>query len=387
MRLSHSAGALVLAALPLAINAATYVDIPLTDVRDHTFSADGYLFATSGNRLVKYDLLDCVVHEQLVANRQLMGVDVSPDDQFIAVAASGLTKGKAGFYYKNRYGTRSFPQFTYTPAFYESGTYMPMWMKSNELLMTGMFAGSGWVPMRQFEPISGGSIQQISVRQNSMLAGSDAGMTAIVESNISSGPLHAWHNKSQAVVATVNTAWFVYEVAVNPAGTRYVVPTYNGAYVYDLVGSTFNQAGLIGQYANHGPVGAVFSPDATKLITADWSWNTPANRGIKLRDARTLELLGTLDSYPFPSTGNHALGQGRLSRSPDGHWLAATIGGGIRLYDVSQELTGQYLGGCASSVPTIADPSAVENQSSPPPFDAWGWPLDSGGSSNLLPSD
>lgn len=96
-------------------------------------------------------------------------------------------------------------------------------------------------------------------------------------------------------------------------------------------------------------------------------------RGIKLLDANTLQQLSSLDGYAFPWAGNHALGQGRLSISADSHWLAATINNGVRLYDVSQELTGQYLGGCASQTPsTASDDGRAFNDSDQ--FDAWGWP-------------
>jgi hypothetical protein len=379
MKSYRSACALVLAALPLAIDAATYVDIALTNVRDHTFTSDGYLMVTSGNRLVEYDLLTCSSKDLLVADAQLMGVAVSSDDVYAAVAKQGLIDGKVQFHYKRRYSMRHYAPRAFIPFSLEGGTFMPSWTSDNKLLITGTFNGSGWVPMREFEPFNGELVTRASVRQNSMLARTKVDLTAIVESNISSGPLRAWDNKAHQMVASVNTGWFVYEVAVNSTGTAYVVPTYNGAYVYDLTGNTFTQRGLIGQYANHGPVGAVFSPDASKLITANWSWDAPALRGVKLLDAHTLQQLASLDGYAFPSTGNHALGQGRLSVSPDSHWLAATVSNGVRLYDVSMELTGRYLGGCATWKPAVVDETRFGDGTAADHFDAWGWPLDKNG--------
>jgi hypothetical protein len=379
MRTYTFAGLLAIACLPASIHAATYVDIPLTSVRDHTFTADGYLMVTSGNRLVEYDLLTCFSRDLLVADSQLMGVAVSSDDTFAAVAKQGLIDGKVQFHYKRRYGMRHYAPRAFTPYSLEGGTFMPSWTKNNKLLITGSFNGSGWVPLREFEPFNGELVTRAMVTQNSMLAKTEAGLTAIVESNISSGPLRAWDNKAHQILASVNTNWFVYEVAVNSRGTRYVVPTYNGAYVYDLVGSTFVQAGLIGQYAHHGPRGAVFSPDASKLITANWSWDTPADRGIKLLDAQSLQQLASLDGHAFQNTGNHALGEGRLSISPDSHWLAATVGTGVRLYDVSMELTGRYMGGCATQTPAARDETRFGEGAAADHFDAWGWPLDKDG--------
>lgn len=362
------------AGLAPTVDAATYIDLPLSLVRDHAFTSDGYLIASSGNRLVQYDLLECTMNELMQADRQLMGVDVSADDEYLAVAASGLSNGKVGFYYKKRYGMRDYRHRTYTPVSLESGSFMPAWTPDNRLLITGMFAGSGWVPMREFNPADESLIVNASVLQNSMLDATDSSLTGIAEYNISSGPLRAWHNKERRTVATVNTTWFVYEVAVNPKGSRYVVPTYNGAFIYDLLDTGFVQVGLLGQYADNGPVGAVFSPDGGKLLTANWSWNTPSKRGLKMYDGETLELLATLDAYNFPSTGNHALGQGRLTLSRDGHWLAATISNGIRLYDVSEELTGTYLGGCATQTPGLDPIDDAAEPTGKPPFDYWGWP-------------
>ena len=49
----------------------------------------------------------------------------------------------------------------------------------------------------------------------------------------------------------------------------------------------------------------------------------------------TWQQIATLDNYGFPWNGNHAMGQGTMAISPDGHWLVVSVSDGARLYDIS----------------------------------------------------
>ena len=198
----------------------------------------------------------------------------------------------------------------------------------------------------------------------------------IAEANISSGPVRAYSTRFASVMATFNTGWFMFELAMNPKGSRFVAPSYAGAFVLDLENGSFADVGRIGQYASHGPLSAVFSPDSTKLITANWSFNLPAERGVRILDAQTLQTLSVIDNYPFSWSGNSALGPGRLTLSRDGNWLAVTIANGVRLYDIGQELNGRSFAGCAHQpIDTRAPVAPAGPQLSPADFDSYGRPV------------
>lgn len=350
---------IALAALaPLSATAVTYVDIPVTGARDHAFDPAGNLYITAGNRLLRYDIGDCTLFARGLGT-SLQGVDISGDGRYIAVADHGLLGGTAHvFLYDTQYltGTRAPARISYAPYSLESGSFMVAFSASNQLYISGRFAGSGWVPLRRYDPIATTMTTVRSVRQDTMLAMNREGnRLALVEADISSGPVRVLDAANGLQLGTANMNWFGFEVAIDGGGTRVVSPSYNGAFVYDLVGSSLVQAGLIGQYADNGPAAAVFSPDSELLVTTSYSRTTSSLGGLRLYDAASLAHVMTLDPYLWSTTGNHAMGQGRLTVSHDGRWLAATQSGRVRLYDVSAELgTDDPTGGPSCATTSIA---------------------------------
>jgi hypothetical protein len=177
----------------------------------------------------------------------------------------------------------------------------------------------------------------------------DRGTIGLAENNISSGPVLAYDVAAGNVAASAETEWFTFEVAVNRNGSQLVVPTYNGAYVYNRVGSSLALQTRLGQYASHGPIAAVYSPVADALFTAEWDFGRD-RAGIKMYDTRTWQQAATLDTYNFPWSGNGSMGQGRIEISPDGRWLAASVDNGVRLYSVSIPEPGSLVLGLTAAV-------------------------------------
>lgn len=339
-------------------NAATYVDLFITNARDHAFNGN-LLYVTSGTQLHRYDLSSCSHYPPQTLGQQLFGVDASPDGRYVAVANGGLVDGNVRVFLFDRFGQRAPRVIAYPAEFGESGSYMVSWEGNSNLLISGSYAGSGWTPLRRYDAATGTLTQVRSVRQDTMLAASANGRaTALAESNISSGPVHVLDAAGSNVGASASTSWFVFEVAASSDASRLIVPTYGGAFVYQRQGSSLSQTGTIGAYANHGPVAAAFSPDDSRIVTASYAWTAdPTRQGILLYDAQTLERITTIDPYPFGWVGNYALGAGRLTLSRDGNWLAATLPDRVRLYDVHSELgdPDRAPSGCTAAVPTFAD--------------------------------
>ncbi|MBL8298697.1 MAG: hypothetical protein JNN30_10165 [Rhodanobacteraceae bacterium] len=362
-------------------NAATYVDLPITNARDHAFNGN-LLYVTSGNQLHRFDLSTCTHYSPLTLGQRLLGVEASPDGRYLAVANGAVINGNVQVFLFDRFGQRAPRTISYPAAFGESGSYMVSWEGSSSLLISGTYAGSGWTPLRRYNVLTGALAQVRSVTQNTMLAASANGQaTALAESNISSGPVHVLDAASSTVGASVNTNWFVFEVAVNSDASRLIVPTYSGTFVYQRQGTSLSQTGTIGAYADYGPVAAAFSPDGSRIVTASYAWTpNPTRQGILLYDAQTLARISTIDPYPFSWTGNYALGAGRLTLSHDGNWLAATLNDRVRLYDVHAELgdPGRAPSGCTRAVPSFddyADERALQQQvdrAAPRTVDAYG---------------
>lgn len=375
---SRSFVALGLALASAASSAAVYVDLPIADARDHAFVGDT-LYVTADTRLHRYDLKRCTPLPPIALDSPPAGIDASANGRWIAVAGQGVSADKAHFYLIDRDDGGTPRKIEFPAAFYESGTYMVAWTAGDVLSITSSFAGSGWVPLRRYDPHTGAIDQVRGVRQDSMIAASgDGALLALAESNISSGPAFLWNPDAAQYAGGIDLYWFVFEIAADDTANRVVVPTYGGAHVLSRDGrnGALAQVGTIGQYASWGPLSVVAPPGGTQFVTADWDWNG-TRQGVNIYSARTLALQKRVDNYPFPWSGNGALSQGRLTLSRDTRWLAATIAGGVRLYDLANEPIDRIREPGTPPVTTsCGTPHALD--AAPPPqdarrFDADGW--------------
>jgi hypothetical protein len=313
-----------------------YTFLNVADRRDYAFDRNGILYITAGSGNVqRYNTSTSSFLTPFNIGGSPIGIDLSPDGSTLAVA-DGSTQGTNNRIQLVNTATGVATPVSFVRESLESGTYMTAWGSDGRLLVTSNFAGSGWVPLRRYNPQTGTTTTVASVRQSSMLTPSaDRNTIGIAEANTSNGPVTAYNVNSGTYSGTVETNWFTFEVGVSRDGSKWAVPTYDGTFVYNKAGNTFQLQGMLGQYADHGPLAAVFSPNNDVLFTADWSFSSNGQAGVRVINANTLGLITTLDPYPFGWNGNGAMGSGRLEISPDGHWLAVSVDNGVRLYDVS----------------------------------------------------
>ncbi len=319
------------AAAPPAL-AYDYTELNVADRRDYVFDANGILYITAGDTIQRYDTAAGAFLSPFVVGGNLIGIDLSPDGQWLAVA-DATTQGAYNRIVLVDTGAGDTTEVSFERAFGESGTYMVAWGADYQVLVTSSFAGSGWVPLRLYNPACDQTTVLGSVRQDTMLTPSADRLTiGLAEANISNGPVHAYDVASGAISADVTTGWFTFEVAVAPQGDQFVVPTYDGAFVYSYDGSSFQLQTMLGRYASYGPVSAVFSPAGDVLYTAEYGGT---QGGVKVYDTTTWAQVATLDNYQLPWSGNHALGEGRIRVSPDGLWLVVSVSNGARLYSLA----------------------------------------------------
>jgi WD40 repeat protein len=331
---------------------AAFVSLNVTNRSDYAFAAQGVLYITAGSQVVRYDTRTSSYLTPFEVGGNLAGIDLSPDGTTLAVADYSTQGANNRVHLLNRV-TGADNVLSFTRQSLESGTFMVAWGADGRLLTTSSFNGSGWVPLRRYDPATGQTESIGTVRQSTMLTPSaDRKTIGLAESNISSGPISAYSTASGNLTGTVNTDWFTFEVAVSRDGTRFLVPTYDGAFVYDRSGSTFTLKNTLGVYADHGPLAGVFAPNGDVLFTAEYDWNNKVS-GVKAYDAKTLAQLAVIDPYRFGWGGNGSMGPGRMEISPDGHWLVVSTTNGARLYDVSAlspEPGGLALVGAAGAV-------------------------------------
>jgi WD40 repeat protein len=311
--------------------AAGYTMLPIPGREDFVFDRSGILYITDGSSIDRYDTQSNSFLTSISVGGQLLGIDLSPDGQTVAVADTGRT----GIDLINT-ATGGVTPVNFTPAFGEGGTYTVAWGSDGKLLVTSEFNGSGWVPLRQYDPNTNTTTTLASVRQDTMLTPSAIrNMIGLAQANQTGGPIGVYSVNAATLVAQTSVSfWFTFAIAVNANGTQFVVPTYNGAYVYSRSGSILTQETILGQYASHGPIDAVFSPVSPYLFTSEYDYNGHLS-GVKVYNTQTWQQVASLDNYNFPWSGNSALGDGTMQVSPDGDTLAVSVSGGIRIYDVS----------------------------------------------------
>ena len=320
------------------IPAASRIDMVYDSARD-------VLYVTNGDSVLRYQVgSNTFLSPFTIAGSNLSGIDLSPNgntlvvadkrrlDPFVWVYAIDLPTGQ----------TR---QVLMTRAFMEGGTYAVAYAKDGTLLTTSIFEGSGWIPLRRLNPLSGDWSELAQVRNNSMVTSSgDLSIIGYAEADSSDGPFGRYRvadgNLLKKFGYTDGTAWYNYEIGVNSNGTQYAIPTYNGTYICDANLVKYN---LIGQYAGPQPIGVVYHPVENTVYFA-WAQTTE----VRAFDTNTFTQTAAYDfENTFVHPGNWAFTQGRLRMSRDGSLLFATVNGGVRylrLYDPlvadSQSLSG-----------------------------------------------
>lgn len=305
------------------ISAPGRVDMVYDNKRD-------ILYITSGNQVLRYRLAtNSYLPPFDFASGALSGLDLSPDGNTLAIADRNLT----GIHLVDLRTETIKPNITFPAAFGEGGSFAVAYGNDGALLVTTQYNGSGWVPLRRVDPLTGtftiinkGTSNPTEVRQDTMLSSSaDGSCVGYAESNSSDGPLGIYDVASRKITGVLQissgTNAFNYEIGANRNCTQLAVPTYLGTFIYD---SALTKLGTLGVYAGGQPIGVVYHP--TKDI-AYFAW---AGTSEVRAYAKNFSQLASLDAgYTFQSPGNHAFNQGRVKISRDGSLLFVTVAGGI----------------------------------------------------------
>jgi hypothetical protein len=325
-----------------------YMVVPVSGRVDHVFDDNGLIYVTAGSTIVRYDLINRQLLSPFNIGGTLAGIDISPDGHTLAVADLD-TYGFSSKLHLVDVQTGIDSTISFPLSSLESGTFMAVWGGDSRILVSSTFAGSGWVPLRRYDPSTGVTEVVGTINQDSMLSASaDLTTIGLVEGNSSDGPVSAYSASSGSIVATTTTNRFLFELAVDPSGRQFAVPSYAGMAIYDLSASTFQLRATIGQNASHGPIGVVYSPVSNHLFTAEYDFSA-TEAGVKVYDTTNLTLVQSLDTYPFDWTGNHAFADGRTKISRDGRWLGVSADSTVRVYDVSSITNPQ--GSTPASIP------------------------------------
>ena len=283
----------------------------------------GLLYITEGDHVLRYDLGALkFLTSYVFSGSSLKGIDISPDDNTLVVADSAYSSTSLWVYVVNlSSGTSQKAEFPL--AFSEAGSWAVAFGNDGAVLITSGFQGSGWVPLRRYNPATGDVKTVASVDQNSMVSSSGDGHTiGIAEFNSSAGPVDRYDVTSQAITGTAGTGWFNYEIGVNRDGTQFAVPTYGGTFIF---GSNLTQIALLGSYASEGPVGVSYYPQGDLVFFAWWPTSY-----VRAYETHTMTEVARYDTgHNFGNNGNWAFVDGRVRSSRDGSSVFVTVGNGV----------------------------------------------------------
>src|SRR5437867_8443664 len=216
------------------------------------------LYITSGSQVLRYQLASDSFLTPFQLSGTLMGIDLSPDSNTLMVADSSVTSNVWVHVIDLPSGQSH--QVFFPAAFGESGTFAIAFGSDGAALISSRFSGSGWVPLRRYDPVSGSTTTIASVRHDSMVSASGDGTTLIIaESDISSGPFERYDVASRAIIRTGGNNRFNFECAASRDAALYAIVTKTGTLIYD---------GNFGLVTNLGvqPIGAAFHPAADAVF-------------------------------------------------------------------------------------------------------------------------
>lgn len=315
-----------------AMAVGTFIEVP--DRVDMEYDdARGILFITTGQGLLhRYHVPSNAFIDPISLGGSLKGIALSPDGRTLLIADQTHAPDDVWIHQLDP-DTAQPTRVLFPRAFWEGGTFTVAFGADGAALITSSFEGSGWVPLRRYDPATGAWQVLASVRQDTMLrASADGSVIGFAESNSSAGPVGRYRVADGNLLrreTSGGTNWFNYEIGVSRNGAQYAVPTYDGTFLYDAL---LTQAPTrIGTYAAGHPIGVVYHP---KKDLVYFPWATTMT--VIAYDTRTRTPVATYDVENFfDHPGNHAFVEGRLKMSRTGKLLFATVAGGIRFLDLN----------------------------------------------------
>ena len=277
------------------------------------------LYISAGDEVLRYQMASNTFLPPLALGGKLRGIDISPDNNLLAVADDSDHNGSIGIYLVDlNTGTSS--QATFRAERMESGTYSVAFGADGAVWITSTIQGSGgtW-PLRRYLPASNKTIATTTrVGQDTMLAASaDREYIAYAEANSSAGDYGRFRCRATQFQPPLRANAYLYEVGISRDGTQLAVPNYTGV---TLSGAA------VQKLDERETIGVAYHPQRDFVFLARAGIST-----IAVYETATYTKVKELDFGDiFEGVGNHAFQRGRLRLSSDGKFIFCTVQGGVR---------------------------------------------------------
>ena len=301
------------------IPAASRVDMVYDSARD-------VVYITNGGSILRYHVGSNTFLPSFETGGNLGGIDISPNGNTLVVADRRRIETLVWVYVVDLQ-TEQITQINFPRAFFEGGTFTVAFASDGTVFSTSRFEGSGWIPLRRFNPLSGDFTQITDVRQNTMITASGNGQfIGFAESNISDGRFGRYRLSDGNLLRkefSDGTGWFNFEIGVNSNGTQYAIPTFGGTFITD---ANLVKIRTVGAQSGNQPIGVAYHP-VENTVYFSWAGSTE----VRAFDTVSFVQTAAYDfQNAFDTTGNFAFVEGRLKTSRDGSLLFCTVDGGVR---------------------------------------------------------
>jgi hypothetical protein len=275
------------------------------------------LYISAGDSILRYQLASNSFLPPLNLRGDLRGIDLSPDNDLLAVADAANTTGNIGIHLVDLKSEADL-HVTFPAERSEGGTYSVAFGADGAVWITSSFQGSGDVPLRKYSPATRKVMVAARVGQDTMLtASANHEYIGYAEANSSAGNYGRFRCESAHPLPPLRANAFLYEIGVSRDGSQLAVPTY---------GKMVLSGAAMQQLDEKETLDAVYHP------LRDFIFLTRANIStIAVYETTNYTKVKDLDfGERFEWPGQHAFQSGRLRLSSDGKFVFCTVQGGVR---------------------------------------------------------
>lgn len=275
------------------------------------------LYITAAGSVLQYQLDSKKFLPPLVLGGDLRGIDISPDNNLLAVADAAGGNGRIRIHVVDLQTGQDAPA-SFTAERQESGTYSVAFGADGQLWISSSMSGSGFEPLRKFNPSTRNVLKLQPVAQDTMLAASaDRQSIAFAEAGVTPGSYGRILYRAVQLPKPMQADGFVYEIGISRDGKQLAVPGYNSMLLQGSATARLDEPQIIA---------ATYHPQRDYLFVAQAGTSL-----LSVYDTATMAKVKELDfGDPFSWIGNHAFQAGRLRLSQDGKYIFCTVNGGIR---------------------------------------------------------
>lgn len=274
------------------------------------------LYISAGNSVLRYQMASNSFLPPLVLGGDLRGIDISLDNDVLAVASSTDDNGVSGWYMVNlNTGTNSY--VTFRGSMLEGGTHSVAFGADGCLWVTSSLHGSGYVSLRKYNPVTRAILELKSVSHETMLAASaNRENIAFAQAHVSPGSYGRLSCLDSQLPKPLPSPTSLFEIGISRDGSQMAIPAFQNVII---------SGSAVQRLEEKDALGVVFHPKRDFVFLA-----CGESSKIVVYETVSYKKIKELDFGDKFKKTNRAYQWGRLRISHDGAWLFCTVDGGVR---------------------------------------------------------